>query len=79
VKTGPNPTTEYPDGTIQTFDFTTGDLKEIADRFGNKVTFTSLTSMTGTACPETDSLAWKITDSETARTNYVCFQTFNFN
>lgn len=77
TKTASTPTVEFPDGTIHKFDATSGDLKEIADRFGNKITITPITNMSITPCLSTDTMAWKITDSENARTNYVCFKKFN--
>lgn len=64
---------ESSDGTVRRFDPTTGDLEQIKDRFGNSYSIDYLSDVTGTPCPLSDSFAWKITDSENARTNYVCF------
>ncbi len=64
---------EFPDGTIKVFDSNSGDLLSIKDRFGNFATISHLNSIANTPCPLSDSSAWQITDSQNARTNYMCF------
>lgn len=65
---------EFPDGIVRSFNPTTGNLTTIRDRFDNSVTVSYPSSLTGTPCPATDTFAWVITDSQSARTNYVCFK-----
>jgi RHS repeat-associated protein len=64
---------EFPDGTIRTFNASSGNLTSIHDRFGNAIAISYLPSIAGTPCPFPGSFAWRITDSRQARTNYVCF------
>jgi YD repeat-containing protein len=64
---------EFPDGLVRTFDAVSGDLSRISDRYGNYVQLNRTTSVAGTPCPVGDAFAWTITDSQNARTNYVCF------
>jgi hypothetical protein len=65
---------EFPDGTIKTFDSINGNLVVVRDRFSNFVRITYLPNISGTPCPSYDAFAWQITDSQSVRTNYVCFQ-----
>lgn len=64
---------EFPDGMVRRFDPATGELRQARDRFGNWFTVSYLPSITGTPCPASDSFAWRIDDSESARTHYICF------
>ncbi|MEA2491570.1 MAG: hypothetical protein QOH21_3362, partial [Acidobacteriota bacterium] len=65
---------EFPDGMIQTFRTSDGNVTRIKDRLGNFVLITYMPSVAGTPCPATDSFAWQITNSNSSRSNYVCFQ-----
>jgi RHS repeat-associated protein len=65
---------ESPDGIVRSFDPGTGDLYTIKDRFANFVSISYPASLAGTPCPASDNFAWVITDSESARTNTVCFK-----
>ena len=65
---------ESPDGVIRTFDPDNGNLSQIRDRYGNGLEIAYPSSLTGTPCPASDTFAWVITDTKTARTNYVCFK-----
>ena len=65
---------EFPDGTMKTFDSASGDFLNARDRFGNGFDVATLTSPVGTPCLSTNfAHAWRITDTSSARTNYVCF------
>ncbi|HET7433794.1 MAG TPA: hypothetical protein VFN10_03675, partial [Thermoanaerobaculia bacterium] len=63
---------EHPDGTVSTFSATDGLLKQIHDRYNNSVTLT-VVSPVPSVCSATDSFAWVLTDSKSARTNTICF------
>lgn len=65
---------ESPDGLIRAFNPNNGRLTTLRDRFGNMVRITYPASLVGTPCPSTDSFAWVISDSSSARINYVCFK-----
>jgi hypothetical protein len=74
---------EFPDGGVHTFDTATGMLISIGDvtrttvipgRTRNTVTVTQLSSITGTPCVAGESFAWRLTDSENSRSNYICFK-----
>ena len=65
---------EFPDGRIHTFSTSTGVLQKIQDRTSNSATITYLASPAGTPCPAGGTNVWQITDSKSARTNYVCFK-----
>jgi RHS repeat-associated protein len=74
---------EFPNGDVHTFNTATGYLTTIRDiprtvtipgRTANTVTVSYLTSPTGTPCPVSNTWIWQITDSQNARSNYVCFK-----
>ncbi|HEX2834234.1 MAG TPA: DUF4157 domain-containing protein [Thermoanaerobaculia bacterium] len=74
---------EFPEGGVHTFETTTGLLSSIGDltrtisvpgRTRNTVNVTYLGTIAGTPCVNGESFAWRITDSESARSNYICFK-----
>jgi RHS repeat-associated protein len=64
---------ESPDGLIRSFDPANGNLTSIRDRTNNAVFIEYSASVAQTPCNAGDSFVWKITDSQNARTSYVCF------
>lgn len=68
---------DSPDGIVREFDAANGRLTKIRDRSGNFVKIEILTAASGTPCTSTTGFAaaWRITDSQSSRTNYVCFAT----
>jgi RHS repeat-associated protein len=68
----------FSDGTIRAFD-PDGELTAIKDAFANTVTVTRVDTRPA-ECASTIGFvfAWEITDSQNARTNYVCFRSFSY-
>jgi RHS repeat-associated protein len=69
---------EFPDGSVQTFRTSDGNLVRTKDRLGNFVEILYLPSVTNTPCPATDSFAWQIVNSNSTRNSYVCFQSSSY-
>jgi len=74
---------EFPNGQVHTFNTASGNLTAIRDltrsmtvpgRTANSVQVTYLTSSSGTPCSVGSPFVWQFTDSESARSNYVCFK-----
>ena len=65
---------QSPDGVIRTFDPDSGNLSRVRDQYDNGFDIDYPSSVSNTPCPATDTFAWRITDTQGARTNYVCFK-----